>query len=248
MGPHLRDVRFLDDHLAAQETLLGKHAAPLGYRPPDPPKPQAETAFAVVLHFDEFSEHRVRQAWDSLDEHGVPSVGTTNEDGFRPHITLAIVNTPDPEGLAMRLRRPLSEVAGLPVTMTALGFFLTKKAPAYLAVAPTRRLMELHDEVHRAIGTADSWSYYQPGNWMPHCTLAMDVACQTTVAEALGETPLPIHAVVGSAHLVELPKQPATAQQQPRRIRSAGGAHRLPVEPVQPRRTPRREPGRRRAI
>lgn len=244
MGPHLRDVRFLDDHLAAQETLLGKHAAPLGYRPPDPPKPQAETAFAVVLHFDEFSEHRVRQAWESLDEHGVPSVGTTNEDGFRPHITLAIVNTPDPEGLAMRLRRPLSGVAGLPVTMTALGFFLTKKAPAYLAVAPTRRLMELHDEVHRAIGTADSWSYYQPGNWMPHCTLAMDVECQTTVADAIGPWTLPIKATVGSAFLTELPAMPS----KPKSHRRTPGAHRRQAPAVGPKSSLERQLARRRSV
>ena len=196
-----------------------------------------------MLYFDDFTEKRVRQAWDALDQYGVPSAGTTYEESYRPHITLAIVNTPYPEQAAARLRTPLANVSGLPVSMTSLGFFLTNKAPAYLAVAPTTALLRLHDSVHSALGAMETWSYYRPGNWMPHCTLAMDVACQTTVAEALGETPLPIHAVVGSAHLVELPKQPATAQQQPRRIRSAGGAHRLPVEPVQPRRTPRREPG-----
>jgi hypothetical protein len=162
-----------------------------------------------------------------------------------------MLNTPYPEQAAARLRAPLANVSGLPVSMTALGFFLTNKAPAYLAVAPTTALLKLHENVHAALGAMETWSYYRPGNWMPHCTLAMDVACQTTVAEALGETPLPIHAVVGSAHMVELPKQPAakapqTPQQatKPEPVRSVG-AHRLPVENPQPRR-PRREVGRRR--
>lgn len=231
MSPDLRDVGFLDEDLVARGSSRGKHAAPLGFRPPEPPKPQAEPAFAVVLHFDEFSEKRVRQAWEALDENGVPSAGTTYEEGYRPHITLAIVNTPDPEGLAMRLRRPLSGVAGLPVTMTALGFFLTKKAPAYLAVAPTRRLVELHEEVHRAIGTSESWSYYQPGSWMPHCTLAMDVECQTTVADALGPWTLPIKATVGSAFLTELPALPET----PKSHRRTPGAHRRQSPALGPR-------------
>ena len=52
------------------------------------------------------------------------------------------------------------------------------------------------------------WRYYRPGNWMPHCTLAMDVACQTTVAQALGETPLPIHATVGPLKPSSLPTMP----------------------------------------
>lgn len=244
MASHLREVSSLNEPLNGR---FGARGLPTTTGGAGAPEPSAD-AFAVVLYFDDFTEKRVRQAWEALDRHGVPSAASTYEAGYRPHITLAMLNTPYPEQAAARLRLPLSNVSGLPVSMTSLGFFLTNKAPAYLAVAPTTALLRLHDSVHAALGGMDTWSYYRPGNWMPHCTLAMDVACQTTVAEALGETPLPIHAVVGSAHLVELPKQPATAQQQPRRIRSAGGAHRLPVEPVQPRRTPRREPGRRRAI
>lgn len=218
------DVRYLDEYVAGRSAALGKHVAPLGSRPQveKPRTQQAKAPFAVVLHFDEFSERRIRQAWAALDENGVPSAGSTYEDGYRPHVTLAIVNTPQPEGVAMRLRRPLADVSGMSLTMTALGFFLTNRAPAYLAVAPTRRLVELHDEVHRAIGPdEENWSYYQPGNWMPHCTLAMDIACQTTVADALGESTLPILATVDSAHLVELPtRAPAGAH------RRTPGAHR----------------------
>lgn len=241
-----RDVRYLDEYLADRSSTPGRHAAkeltPAPRRPLAVPSP---TAFAVVLHFDEFSERRVRQAWDALDEHGVPSAGSTNEPTFKPHITLAIVNTPYPEHVAVRLRGPLANVAGVPATMTALGFFLTNKAPAYLAVAPTRRLLELHDEVHTAIGDTESWSYYQPGNWMPHCTLAMDVVCQTTVAEALADTTLPIQATVGSAHLVELPPMPEPVVKPHRR---APGAHRRPVAAPAGKRAGsslRREAGRR---
>lgn len=239
MASHLRRVRSLD---TMRETDVA---------PSLPTAPTAKPdAFAVVLYFDDFTEHRVRQAWESLDRSGVPSAGETYEEGYRPHITLAILSTPHPEQAAARLRAPLSNVSGLPVSLTALGFFLTDKAPAFLSVAPTSRLLRLHDDVHSALGAMETWSYYRPGNWMPHCTLAMDVACQTTVAQALGETPLPIHATVGSAHMVELPKQPVEAQRElrARNSRRAAGAHRLPVEtqPQQPRRPSRPEPGRRR--
>ncbi len=194
---------------------MGRHTTPVGRRA-DERRAWVDPSYAVVLYFDEFSERRVRQAWEALDERGVPSAGTSYEPGYRPHITLAIASTPDPERLAARLHGPLAEVVGLPVTMTALGFFLSEKAPAYLAVAPTRRLLELHEDVHRAVdGSPDrthSWSYYRPGIWTPHCTLAMDVDCQTTVADALGASTLPIKATVGSAYLVELPAAPAVPQ------------------------------------
>lgn len=240
MASHLRDVSSLNGSLAGRSGVPGP-SVPAGT--PGTPEPSSE-AFAVVLYFDDFTEKRVRQAWEALDSYGVPSVGATHEATYRPHITLAMLNTAYPEQAAARLRMPLSNVSGLPVSMTALGFFLTNKAPAYLAVAPTSALMRLHENVHSALGAMETWPYYRPGNWMPHCTLAMDVACQTTVAEALGETPLPIHATVGSAHLVELPKRPAAGQQQ-EKVRSIG-AHRRAVEASEPPRRPRREPGRRR--
>lgn len=88
-------------------------------------------------------------------------------------------------------------------------------------------LLELHEEVHEAIGTADTWSYYRPGSWMPHCTLAMSVECQTTVAEALGRWTLPIAATVGSAFLTELPR---TSTEKSHR-RTAGAHRRAPAEP-----------------
>lgn len=246
MASHLRDARSLSAQLPSPTPLHarpGPSASPGGSR--GVPEPQSQ-AFAVVLYFDEFTEHRVRQAWDALDQYGVPSAGATNEPDYRPHITLAMLDTAYPEQAVARLRLPLANVAGLPVSMTALGFFLTNRAPAYLAVAPTSALLRLHDQVHAALGGMDTWAYYRPGNWMPHCTLAMDVVCQTTVAEALGETALPIHATIGSAQMVELPKQqhgPGQGQQ-PTPIRGIG-AHRKAVEPTQPRR-PRREVGRRR--
>jgi 2'-5' RNA ligase len=244
VASHLRDVRHLNAQLPTPAVLPGRPGpagSAAGRSGAPEPEPQA---FAVVLYFDDFTEHRVRQAWDALDQYGVPSAGATNEPDYRPHITLAIVNTPYPEQAAARLRLPLANVSGLPVSMTALGFFLTNRAPAYLAVAPTTALLQLHDQVHSALGAMDTWSYYRPGNWMPHCTLAMDVVCQTTVAEALGETALPIHATVGSAHMVELPKQPASLQGGATPIRGIG-AHRRAVDPSPPVRR-RREVGRRR--
>lgn len=243
MASHLREVTSLSTSAPGRS---GPSRPPIPEGTPGEPEPSSD-AFAVVLYFDDFTEKRVRQAWQALDRYGVPSAGSTYEEGYRPHITLAMLNTPYPEQAAARLRMPLANVAGLPVSMTALGFFLTNKAPAYLAVAPTSALLQLHESVHSALGAMETWSYYRPGNWMPHCTLAMDVACQTTVAEALGETPLPIHATIGSAHLVELPKQPkAAAPAQPAAPVRRIGTHRAAVEPETPRRAPRREPGRRR--
>ena len=175
---------------------------------PEGPPPGEHVAFAVVLHLDDDTDAVVRRAWARLEDEGVPSVSTTYGPGYRPHLTLAIVDTPHPALLAERLRPRLDAVSGLSLTLSSLGFFLTPPAPAYLAVTPSRRLLGLHQSVHDVLDTADSWSHYRPGSWVPHCTLAMGVDAATTVARALAHTPLPVHATVTSAHLTRVPRVP----------------------------------------
>lgn len=168
-------------------------------------RPYGQAAFAVVLYFDDVTELRVRRMWAALDRHGVASAATAHGSGFRPHVTLAIVETTRPVQVAGKLRTPLADIAGLPLTLGALGFFLTDLAPAYLAVAPTGRLLAVHEEVHTALEGTRGWNHYRPGTWMPHCTLAMGVSSPSAVGEALAGSPLPIQASVASAQLVQLP-------------------------------------------
>jgi 2'-5' RNA ligase len=164
------------------------------------------TAYAVVLHFDEETDRRLRRVWAALDVHGIDSVARTHGASYRPHLTLAIIETADEARATEALRRPLAGVAGLPVTLNAVGFFLTGTAPAYLGVTPTSRLLLLHEQVHAAIGDVASWDYYRPGSWVPHCTLAMGVTSPSGVAEVVtAAVPLPLHATVSGAHLSRLP-------------------------------------------
>jgi 2'-5' RNA ligase len=184
--------------------------------------------FAVVLYFDKATERRVRQVWAALDLNGVPSVASSHGVGYRPHLTLAIIEAPQLERSAGELRASLAGVAGLPVTLTSLGFFLTGVSPAYLAVTPTSRLLSLHEQVHEALGGAGGWDYYRPGAWVPHCTLAMGVTSPTAVAEVVGEAALPIHARVSAADVVLLPGRPGSDDEAdfPRQATGAEARHR----------------------
>ncbi len=173
-------------------------------------RPKARDSYAVVLYFDEATEARVREMWAALDRDGVTSVGTTHGITYRPHLTLAIVKSERPLEVAGNLWKSLRDVAGLPLTLGSLGFFLTERAPAYLAATPTSGLVAVHEEVHAALDGTDNWDYYRPGTWMPHCTLAMDVAQPSVVTKALSSATLPVKGSVSAAHLVQLPA-PASA-------------------------------------
>jgi 2'-5' RNA ligase len=172
----------------------------------DPTGNDPAAAFAVVLYFDEETDSRLREVWAALDVHGVDSVARTHGAAYRPHLTLAIIETADQTRVIEALRGPLARVAGLPVTLNAVGFFLTGAAPAYLGVTPTSRLLLLHEQVHAAIGGVPSWDYYRPGSWVPHCTLAMGVTSPSAVADVISAAvALPLHGTVSGAHLARLP-------------------------------------------
>ena len=203
-----------------------------------------QPAYAVVLYFDEMTDYRVRRAWAALDAHGICSAASTHGGDYRPHLTLAIVDTHLAGRVAASLRRPLANVAGLPVTLASLGFFLTDQAPAFLSVTATSRLLGLHEDVHAALGGRSSWSYYTPENWVPHCTLAMDVVSPSAVTRAMATTPLPIRATVTSAQMVRLPR-PVTEETAVVEAVAAGAASCYPLLPALHRAGPRHRRARR---
>ena len=161
---------------------------------------EAQT-YAVVLYFDEETEDRLLALWAALDVHGVDSAARTYGAGYRPHLTLSIIETDETEETERvidALETPLAEVTGLPVTLASLGFFVPYPCPAYLAVTPTSRLLALHEQVYDALDLP-CWDHYRPGSWMPHCTLAMRVDLTSPVAHVVSKTALPIHASVSTA-------------------------------------------------
>jgi hypothetical protein len=49
---------------------------------------------------------------------------------------------------------------------------------------PTETLFEMHREIHSVIDPALCREHYRPGNWTPHCTLAVRILADRN-AEAL---------------------------------------------------------------
>lgn len=202
---------------------------------------QEVQTYAVVLYFDEETEDRLRALWAALDVHGVDSAARTYGAGYRPHLTLSIIETDEAHRVIDALEAPLAEVAGMPVTLASLGFFVPYPCPAYLAVTPTSRLLALHEQVYDALDMP-CWDHYRPGSWMPHCTLAMRVDVTSPVAHVVSKTVLPIHASVSTAHLVEIPKDGGVGHSAAR----FGADTQIPTQPVARHRAgPRHRRGRR---
>jgi 2'-5' RNA ligase len=170
---------------------------------------QRETVmtYALELSLDERADDQVRQIWAALDEGGIRSLASVPGTRFDPHVSLSVFEHFDPAEVAEALRPLLATSAGMPLSLALLGFFLTDEAPVFLGVVPSSRLLTLHHAVHQRIEPlVDSiWPYYRPDALVPHCTLAMGVADKAKALQIVARFPLPIHAVVSGARLVQLP-------------------------------------------
>lgn len=161
---------------------------------------------AVELYLDPAADTSVREIWSALDDSGVASLGSREEANYCPHVSLAVCEDGIAYQVASLARGVAEQALGLPLTLAALGFFLTVEAPAFLAVVPTVGLLQFHHDLMTQVLPAmrQPWPYYAPDALFPHCTLAMRVADRPLVIEIVEQFRLPIGATVSSVNLVEI--------------------------------------------
>jgi 2'-5' RNA ligase len=161
---------------------------------------------AVEIYLDAASEECVRIIWAALDARGVESLGSVPNTAYRPHVSLAVFGEGDRPQVSASLSQALDLSMGMPLTLASLGFFPTDEWVMFLGVTPTQRLLETHRRVHVALqGFATNvWTYYEPGNFVPHCTLALGSHDAAAILDTLRQHTLPVQAAAAEAHLVEI--------------------------------------------
>ena len=141
--------------------------------------------YAIELFYDDASERAVRDIWDGLGTAlGQPSL---SELGARPHVSLAVYGDDlDTDGFPERLLKFARSIEPFDFTLSSLGTFAGREGVVFLAPVVTRRLLEVHARFHEVFSKHDNagMGYYLPGNWVPHCTVAIDLSA-TEVTEAL---------------------------------------------------------------
>ncbi|MBX7259129.1 MAG: 2'-5' RNA ligase family protein [Candidatus Hydrogenedentes bacterium] len=131
--------------------------------------------FAVELSFDVEADTAVRRLWERLEEHNIsdvlPSIGAC------PHISLAVFDSVDPDRLGPELKQFAAEEKCIETRFGAVGIFPSEDGVVFLAPVVTRELLEMHARFHDRIAALgiQSLEHYQPGNWNPHCTAALDL-------------------------------------------------------------------------
>jgi hypothetical protein len=152
--------------------------------------------YAIVLFLDKESEQVIRRAWEALAAAGISSY--LLESGQRPHVTFAVCEEIDWTLCEARLERAAQDLPPFRALLTSLGAFPADRASIFLAATVTRELLDLHERIHAHFESsrARPWPLYLPGHWIPHVTLAMEIAPdQIPEAMEIGrhiELPLPM--------------------------------------------------------
>lgn len=129
--------------------------------------------FSIELFFDPKSSMAAHQCGEALEKIKIPSIFSTL--GASPHVSLAVFEQYNPERLHALLKKLAASFPPTPFHIGSLGTFAGKEGVLFLAPVVTRSLLEIHAWVHNSIlkVVEGSWIYYDLGQWVPHCTLAI---------------------------------------------------------------------------
>jgi 2'-5' RNA ligase len=141
-------------------------------------------SFALTLSCSNVSAAAITALWDQASAfQQEPSMRGEN---YRPHVTFAVYDASDvTEERAIAAMRSAAEAR----TAVELAFDRIRHFPGSPFVLwadpePKDALLDMHRQIHNAIDPKFCMEYYKPGNWVPHCTLAMHVLADRE-AEAL---------------------------------------------------------------
>jgi 2'-5' RNA ligase len=160
-------------------------------------------ALAACLLFDRQTERALRALWDRLEDLGVPTLRSHTHGRHVPHLSYAVVHDGDVDAIEAGLR---TLPDGGPVTMRFDGLGLFRRGRSWLVPAVASDLVRRQESVVDAVEAAGAelHRYYEPGAWMPHCTVAPRVPLPLlpVLAAAVYEI-LPLEARADRATLID---------------------------------------------
>lgn len=158
---------------------------------------------SVCLTLDLASERAVRALWQRLEDAGISTLLSHTHGHHVPHLTLASLRSWDLGTLGPELTR-LPPTPPEVVHFDALGMF--RRSRCWLVPAPTRELLTHQEEVVAAArrSGADLHRHYEPGQWVPHLTLAPRLHLQDLpVVAARVYDVLPLPATLSTLTLID---------------------------------------------
>ena len=162
--------------------------------------------FVFEAQFDSHGDARVRRVWQAIEQSGLRCAPA--DAGYVPHISLAVFEDLELAAARAMMQKFCRARKAFNIAMAAYGGFATPGGIAFLLPAVTDDLLRLHSDFQQAVaglkGTARG--HYQPGIWIPHCTVnyGMEPADWQKLASVLNQVGLPITVRIESVALAEV--------------------------------------------
>ncbi|MDA1676058.1 2'-5' RNA ligase family protein [Bacillus cereus group sp. TH152-1LC] len=119
--------------------------------------------YAIIATFDRVFTNKIIELQNEITN----IIGTNQLAGVEPHITLADYHELDVHLCKGKLEEFVAVQENMAeVTFPSVGTFPTN-GTIFLAPTITDELLKLHHSYHDYLN-----SYYVPGKWVPHCTIA----------------------------------------------------------------------------
>ncbi|PFV81617.1 hypothetical protein COL05_13780 [Bacillus sp. AFS059628] len=126
--------------------------------------------YAIIATFDRVFSNKIIELQNEITN----IIGTNQLAGVEPHITLADYNELDVHSYTEQLEKFAAVQENIAeVTFPSVGTFPTN-GTIFLASTVTDELLKLHYSYHDYFKNFHDNlnSYYVPGKWVPHCTIA----------------------------------------------------------------------------
>ena len=158
--------------------------------------------YAIELYLNTESSKTIDEIRNKLILEGI-----NIDQGTKPHISLGIYNEVKIEDFITELQIFSRKIKSLNVNLSSIGMFVTQEPVIYLAPTVTKELLDIHAKFHSYFEKYknQAWDYYLPNNWVPHCTLAMnlDNDMVNRVIEICSKISLPLKAKLDRIGLIE---------------------------------------------
>ena len=142
--------------------------------------------YSIGLYFDQITETIVKTLWQQLAEMGLADYYYVS--GNRPHITVRIYNDLYVSEAEKILYQFSQSKRHIPISFQHIGLFNGLDNTVFWAPVVTQELLAHHSELEnlfRQAGATPGLEYYAPGNWIPHCGLAMQVTRNELVPQII---------------------------------------------------------------
>jgi 2'-5' RNA ligase len=128
-------------------------------------------ALAVCLLFDRRTDRALRALWDRLEELGVPTLASHTHGRHVPHLSYAVIHDGDADAVLPAVR---TLPDGGPVALRFDGLGMFRRGRSWLVPAVASEIVRRQEAVVAAVRAtgAELHRHYDPGAWMPHCTVA----------------------------------------------------------------------------